>query len=153
MDWHTILNESLKALVIAAIPWLMAKMTPLISAAFDYIEAKTGAEWARRLENEAEQIVLALWEGLSKGIKQDLADGKLTKEEAAGRLAEVGAEARKRLSAWLSGMPARFQPQVEQKVGAALEAALARLKIVKSIPPATVPTSGGPTTVAGSPVR
>lgn len=146
MDWHILLNDVLKALTIAAIPWLLAQAKPLIAAAFDYIEAHTQAAWAKQLENEAETIVLTLWEAFSKGIKADLADGKITKEEAMGRLTEVGQMARRELGAWLSKMPDRFRPQVEQRVGAALEAALARLKIVKGIPPQSPsqPPAGSP---------
>lgn len=135
MDWHILLNDALKALAIAAVPWLLAQVKPLITAAFDYIEAHTSAAWTRQLEAEAETIVLTLWETFSKGIKTDLADGKITAEEAKARLTEVGQLARKELGAWLSKMPERFRPQVEQRVGVALEAALARLKIVKGIPP------------------
>lgn len=144
MDWTSIANQALGAVLVACVPWALSKVGPLISAAFDYIESKTSAQWARNLEGEAEQIVLALWESTAKQAKQALADGKITKDEAAAILTGLGVEGRRRLGEWLKGMPARFQPQVEQKVGAALEAALAKLKVIKGMPPASVPTSGAP---------
>jgi len=154
MNWTEILNAGLHAVIIAAVPWLLAQVKPLISAAFDWIEAKTSSTWARALEAEAEQIVLDLWENASKIVKAKLADGRMTADEARDALSEIGVLARARLMAWVSKLPERFRPQIETKVGAALEAALARLKIVKSVPPATVPTSGGPSTApAGSPSR
>lgn len=133
MDWSVLissaLSETLKALVAVAVPLVLVAGGRLLRAAFDWLEAKTSREWARRLEEEAETVVLALWELAAKEIKAGMADGTLTREEARAALEKVKAEGVTMLQARLAGVPARFRAELQGYLSDLLESALARLKL------------------------
>lgn len=141
-----ILNEALKAALIASLPVLLMLIGKLIQAGMDWLEAHTSTIWLRRLEEEAEIVVLGLWEVAAKAIKEACADGKISVDEAKSKLMALKPVAVDLLNKWLTSLPEKYKPLLQAKLSEAVEGALSRLKMDGRLPsnPPSAPVSSLP---------
>jgi len=124
MDWHTLLNDIIKAVVIAAIPAL----TGLVALAFSWLReyAKTHIQNAilQRITNEAFEVVLAVGQAIGDDFKKAAADGKLSEDEKA----TLKTRAINALKLRLIDIPKHLLPNLETRLSEAIEAAVAKKK-------------------------
>jgi hypothetical protein len=141
-----VLNELLKVALLAVIPVLLGYLGKLVEAGFHWLESKTASQWLVALEIEAETIVLAIWQVSVQSAKEKLADGKINADEWKAIASLAKSEAEKQLNAWVNRIPEKIGKMVTpERVGASIEAAIARIRAVRS--------SGNPTPNPDSPSK
>lgn len=144
VDWSSVLNEVIKVLVAAAIPILTLALRKVIMAGFEWLRGYADKYHLGNVFQQAENAVLAMYEKTVKGIQQDFADGKITPEEKAARLAQVKKDAMDMLGGFVKSIPAHLQPYLSSKLGELIEAALSKLKIDGAIPSKTIAAALNP---------
>ena len=94
MDWTEILTQ---VIVIVLLPALGVLLTLVLREAFEVLKRQKYIKDSELLQGRLDAVYQLLasdvrkaWEEFSRGIKEDAADGKITKEEAKRRLQEVG---------------------------------------------------------------
>lgn len=68
------------------------------------------SRWMDMLRQHAAVTCQEMYSEFSEGIKKDLSDGKLTKDEATARLKEVGETARQKLEMFIADAPEQLYP-------------------------------------------
>ena len=148
IDWNSILNSALVAVVAAVVPIITAGLIHLISAAVAWFAAKKDESWFMRAGWIVADAVLATSQTLGDELKEAAKDGKFSEEEKARLFSHAKDLAMKNLGQ----VPGRILPMLESWLRAKIEAELAKLKILQKIGPASLPPAGVPA-AAPSPVR
>jgi hypothetical protein len=128
MDYNVLLTECIKALIIAAVPLVLALIARGYQWATAWIEAHTTNQYLLRIEHEAFQVVAAVGQSIAEPVKEALKDGKLDDIERQ-RIKTIALDA---LRARLAGLPAQLLS--DQRLSDAIEAAVPRAKAVASVP-------------------
>ena len=134
MDWNNVLSEVLKAALIAAIPAALALFTAAMSRLQAWLEAQTKNEWLKIIEREAFQIVAGVQQAVVDPLKEAAKDGKIDATE----LANIKATAQKALESRLKGIPAHLFPDLGDRLGHAIEAAIPQAKAIANPPSSPV---------------
>ena len=133
MDTNSILNEILKALIIAGVPILLTGLGYLGSYLRAWIEAKTKNQWLIVLEREAFTVVSALNQKLAAPIKEAAKDGRLTAEEAN----DIKQRAKAILWESFKDIPKHLFPDLGQRVETLIESQVSQIKVAAQNPTET----------------
>jgi len=107
---------ALETIITLALPFLLKKV-------FDWLNKISTDKWYDSLVKEAGLITIQLYETATKGIKKDLADGKLSADEAKARLESVSRQAKVMVAKRLAGAPGWIRSKLDPHVSDIVEGA------------------------------
>lgn len=152
IDWNSIMQSAITALIAVLVPILAAWLTGLISSWRSKLSVAADDVWYTQAGKEVAAAVLATGQVLVDDFRSAAKDGKLTEDEKAAALTHAMQLAR----AAIGEIPAHIRPKFEAWLRTQVEAAVGRLKLAKAAQqPVSLPMSGVVQTAAaaGSPGR
>ena len=139
IDWNSVVQTALMALISVAVPILVYAMVGLVTSARDWFKSRKDSAWYFDAGFIVSDSVAATAQTLGDEIKEASKDGKFTEDEKAKLFTHAADMAKKAIGQ----VPAHIFPLFESWLRSKIEAEVAKLKWFSKTGPASTPPVGG----------